>query len=105
MCLNYRYKYFVKDNVNSPKAYNGDDFDKFHGRNLAYTKYWLDGRFHILDAYFNVSQYDDMLTNEIHAPYVTSQEYNMHLMLHHKNISQQIIQMFIFLMKYSQITL
>lgn len=46
---NYRSKYFItNDNT------YGVDFDKFKGRRLEYVRQWLDGRFHLLDAYFNV---------------------------------------------------
>jgi len=57
--FNYRYKYLVKNNDNT--GFDSVNFIKFHGRGLAYTEYWLDGRLHILDAYFNVSGVDDTI--------------------------------------------
>ena len=69
--FNYRYKYLKKDEDN--KGFESLNFMKFHGRGKAYTEYWLDGRLHILDAYFNVSGIDDVISvkdnREITAPY------------------------------------
>ena len=55
--FNYRYKYLVKESDNL--GFDGVNFIKFHGRGIAYTTYWLDGRLHILDAYFNINGIDD----------------------------------------------
>ena len=55
--FNYRFKYLVKESTNT--KFHDYDFMKFHGRGIAYTRYWLDGRLHILDAYFNVNGIDD----------------------------------------------
>lgn len=62
--LNYRYKYFVKtygENDTFVTSFDARDFGKFHGRRMAYKEYWLDGRLHILDAYFNLAQFDTLL--------------------------------------------
>ena len=68
---NYLYKYFVK--VNNGKTLDDINFPKFYGRKLYYTKNWLDGRFHLLDAYFNVNQFPDVLEpTNIPAPYAAS---------------------------------
>ena len=48
--FNYRAKYFV---VNG-NGYDDFNFPKFKGRRLEYVRQWLDGRFHLLDAYFNL---------------------------------------------------
>ena len=48
--FNYRAKYFV---VNG-NGYDNFNFPKFKGRRLEYVRQWLDGRFHLLDAYFNL---------------------------------------------------
>ena len=52
---------------------------KFHGRGNAYTEHWLDGRLHILDAYFNVTGIDDTIAivdnREIKAPYTDVANY------------------------------
>ena len=75
--FNYRYKYLVI----SPEAQNQFDntnFPKFYGKKVAYTKDWLDGRFHILDAYFNINSVNDVMNvigdTQILAP-STSSEY------------------------------
>lgn len=74
--LNYRIKYFVKNNVANPTGFEGENFGKFHGRGVAYTEYWLDGRLHILDAYFNVMQFDDKLVpSNYDSMRVTNVEY------------------------------
>lgn len=73
--LNYRIKYFVKNNVNNPTGFENGNFSKFHGRSIAYTEYWMDGRLHILDAYFNVMGYDDKLVpTNYDSMRVTSQD-------------------------------
>lgn len=50
--FNYRSKYFVV----SGNGYDNFNFPKFKGRRLEYVRQWLDGRFHLLDAYFNLPQ-------------------------------------------------
>ena len=66
--LNYRYKYLVK--TPTGKSFDDANFAKFHGRKLAYTRNWLDGRLHLLDAYFNINSIVDvMVENKIYAPY------------------------------------
>lgn len=50
---NYRYKYLVNSELG--RTFDTTNFSKFYGRKLAYTRDWLQGRFHILDAYFNIN--------------------------------------------------
>lgn len=85
--LNYRYKYFVKtpnENNTAITSFNAIDFQKFHGKSVAYTEYWLDGRFHILDAYFDVvgftnilapSSYDAPCADSVYRPVNNSDVY------------------------------
>lgn len=50
---NYRQKYLrYSDGI----SYRKDDYSMFHGRRTEYIRDWLSGRFHIMDAYFNMSQ-------------------------------------------------
>lgn len=49
---NYRAKYYRELSQN---GYDNDELKRFNGRSIEYTKDWLDKRFHILDAYFNIS--------------------------------------------------
>lgn len=51
---NYRNKYLVMIGENKT-AFNDNNFKKFNGTRVAKAEDWLDGRFHILDAYFNLS--------------------------------------------------
>jgi len=37
------------------------DAAKFWGRKIAYTKYWLNKRLHILDSFFNMQQFNDII--------------------------------------------
>jgi len=60
---NYIYKYFVKDSSNR-KIFSDKNFGKFSGRKLYYTKNWIDGRFHLLDAYFNINGVEEVLHEE-----------------------------------------
>ena len=55
--FNYRFKYLVREEG----GFRSLDHMKFHGRGIAYTEWWLDGRLHILDAYFNVNSVDDII--------------------------------------------
>ena len=50
--MNYRNKYLY---INSSGSYDVDAIGKFHGTRLHRVKDWLEGRLHILDAYFNLS--------------------------------------------------
>jgi hypothetical protein len=50
--MNYRNKYIY---TNNQGIYDVDAIDKFHGTRLYRVKDWLEGRLHILDAYFNLS--------------------------------------------------
>lgn len=84
---NYRYKYFIKrihktENSESGNSvsyvYDGYSYDdinfvKFYGRKVAYTKNWLEGRLHLLDAYFNLNGIADvMVENSVYAPFASS---------------------------------
>jgi hypothetical protein len=53
--LNYRFKYLSKSN----DSYDGINFAGFHGRGIYELQDWLSGRFHILDAYFNINMVND----------------------------------------------
>ena len=48
---NYRFKYLVKQST----VFNPNDIESFHGRGIYELEDWLSGRFHILDAYFNIT--------------------------------------------------
>ena len=50
--MNYRNKYFVKDKDSN--TFSNTNFAKFNGTRIAKATDWLNGRFHILDAYFNL---------------------------------------------------
>ena len=64
--LNYRFKYLKRiqqDTTNSYKytydtgdnsTFNSRNFIPFHGKGINELYEWLNGRFHILDAYFNL---------------------------------------------------
>ena len=55
---NYRSKYFSlskNDAGQYETAYHATDIVKFKGRRLEYVRQWLTGRFHIMDAYFNIA--------------------------------------------------
>lgn len=69
--FNYRYKYFVinQDNKNT---FDDTNFPKFYGRKKAYTKDWLNGRLHILDAYFNLNGISDRMGSYT-APFADSE--------------------------------
>jgi hypothetical protein len=60
--FNYRYKYFVVDKDN-PNKFDDTNFPKFYGRKQAYTRDWVNGRLHILDAYFNINGISDVIGN------------------------------------------
>lgn len=66
---NYKYKYFVLPQEDSIR-FDSTNFPKFYGRKAAYTENWLNGRFHILDAYFNLNGLSDVINpaNNIVAP-------------------------------------
>ena len=49
---NYRQKYLR----HGENEFDGTDILSFHGRRTEYIRDWLAGRFHIMDAYFNLSQ-------------------------------------------------
>lgn len=63
--LNYRNKYlydFAEDSTSLLKA------NSFHGRGVEYTRDWLSGRLHILDAYFNIGGSDIEIIPGISEP-------------------------------------
>ena len=49
---NYRTKYFILDG----DAYNDYNYIKFNGTRTNKVREWLEGRLHILDAYFNLDR-------------------------------------------------
>lgn len=53
--LNYRFKYLSR----AADTYDGTNFVGFHGRGIYELQDWLSGRFHILDAYFNMNSVND----------------------------------------------
>lgn len=57
--LNYRAKYFIleRDTANHSEFYNIDNFKKLTGRRLNKVDWWLNNRFRILDAYFDLDGY------------------------------------------------
>lgn len=55
--LNYRNKYFIESKneaTGNVVGYDSANFPKFHGTRIYKATDWLNSRFHILDAYFNV---------------------------------------------------
>ncbi len=48
---NFRSKYFTES---SESTYDQES-SRFRGRSIGYLKDWLNKRFHILDAYFNLA--------------------------------------------------
>lgn len=50
---NYRSKYLALDDSGS--QWNQVDYQKFNGTRINYVRDWLNGRLHILDAYFNLN--------------------------------------------------
>lgn len=56
---NYRQKYLKKtmeiDENQTAFGYDYRDISKFHGRRTEYIREWLTGRFHIMDAYLNLT--------------------------------------------------
>jgi len=74
--FNYKYKYFFK--TSDGHGFDSLNFPKFYGRKLYYTEDWLNGRFHILDAYFNINRMSDKLTpSDYSAPYTEDIYKNM----------------------------
>lgn len=72
--LNYRNKYFVKLQGDE-NGFNELNWEKFNGSRIAKTRDWLNGRLHILDAYFNIDnkasnfiQYYDEDGNYVNIP-------------------------------------
>lgn len=84
--LNYRFKYLkrIKQYTDtegmtyyiediSTNAYESKNYKSFHGKGINELYEWLNGRFHILDAYFNLDrtntsikylEYNDKIDNE-----------------------------------------
>ena len=83
--MNYRFKYLkrIEHNVNGDEHHeyiqsnvqNGGfitkEIESFHGRGIYQVEDWLDHRFHILDAYFNV---DESITPITYLVYNNSHE-------------------------------
>ena len=57
--LNYRKKYFVT--LNNGLGYVNEDYSKFSGRRIYSVHDWLEGRFHMLDLYFNIANVPDSI--------------------------------------------
>lgn len=57
---NYKAKYF-RENINS--AYD-EEASRFRGRSIGYLRDWLNKRFHMLDAYFNLIQSKEIYIND-----------------------------------------
>lgn len=54
--MNYRNKYFHKSsNTLRETTFSTTNFEKFNGTRIEKATDWLEGRFHILDAYFNLT--------------------------------------------------
>lgn len=54
---NYRSKYFAQWSNSADDrtaGYDSTNIKKFKGRRIEYVRQWLSGRFHIMDAYFNL---------------------------------------------------
>jgi len=49
--FNYRHKYLL---TNADKTGFSTEISRFKGRRISYVREWLNGRLHILDAYFNI---------------------------------------------------
>ena len=77
---NYRNKYlYIKENASSFDTIN---FEKFKGTRIYKALDWLDGRFHILDAYFNLPETNSPITyyrkiNEGEREYESYETINM----------------------------
>ena len=61
--LNYRNKYLIKNDNNNSFSFDTTNFPKFHGTRIAKVTDWLDGRLHILDAYFNLNKSDSLISH------------------------------------------
>ena len=74
--MNYRNKYFVFTNNEGDEtnSFSKRNFDMFNGTRIHKAEDWLNGRFHILDAYFNLAdanspiQYYDENGNFVDVP-------------------------------------
>lgn len=55
---NYRAKYLILEDL----QFDNVNYIKFKGRRLEYVRQWLDGRFHLLDAYFNMPRANNYIT-------------------------------------------
>ena len=73
IALNYRFKYLQI--ANNKKSFDSGTIKKFSGLGKNYAKDWLNDRFHILDAYFNLQQenrkvlyydYDILANTDLH---------------------------------------
>ena len=66
--LNYRNKYLYYSNDEGNKT-SFDNISKFlFGRGIGATTEWLDGRLHILDAYFNLQGSNIIINNQYTEP-------------------------------------
>lgn len=77
--LNYRNKYLYYSNDNNNKT-SFDSISKFlFGRGIGATTSWLNGRLHILDAYFNLESADIIINNDYVEPIPVVQNLNNNL--------------------------
>src|SRR5574344_2139535 len=51
----YRNKYFYMSNPDTDTSFNENNYKKFNGTRIYKAADWLNNRFHILDAYFNIN--------------------------------------------------
>lgn len=56
--LDYTYKYLIREGT----EFNKYNQEKMHGRRRYYVEQWLNNRFHLLDAYFNLPKIWDYYT-------------------------------------------
>ena len=74
--LNYRNKYLYYSNDNKDKT-SFDSISKFlFGRGIGVTTNWLNGRLHILDAYFNLESADIIINGPYVEPIPVAQNLN-----------------------------
>lgn len=74
--LNYRNKYLYYSNENNNKT-SFDNISKYlFGRGIGTTTEWLNGRLHILDAYFNLESANIIINNNYVEPIPVVQNIN-----------------------------
>ena len=74
--LNYRNKYLYYSNDDNNKT-SFDSISKFlFGRGIGTTTNWLNGRLHILDAYFNLESANIIINDPYQEPIPVAQNLN-----------------------------